>query len=133
MAKDADTVESFARGLLENPQSGLTNLSGAPCPAGKCVSFELRDKNIYSKNGGVHALVIAFDREMPRYDGLLFETPQGPPTTQPTNTPVVFHFAPQYRRMPGRMFYAVLLDSNEEIFEGAKPNWDEVLKTVVVE
>ena len=131
-AKDGETLESFAHGLLENPTTGLSKLS-SPCPVEHCLGLDLVDTSLYNKNGGAHALLMAFERGLPRYDGLPFETPQGPPTIGPTNTPVVFRFNPQYRRMPGKIFYAVLLDANTQIYEGAKPDWDAVVNSMVVE
>ena len=133
IAKDGQTLDSFARGLLENRSDAISNLNGALCPVEHCVALQLVDKSVYSKQGGVHALVIAFERELPRYDGLLFETPQGPPTTGPTNKPVAFTFPMQYRRMPGEIFYAILLDANAQIYDGSKPDWDAVLRSIVVE
>jgi len=133
MAKEGETLDAFAREMLENPTKGTSDLSSAPCPVEHCARLELVDKSIYSKQGGAHALLMTFERPLPRYDGLLFETPQEPPATGKINTPVAFRFALQYRRMPGRIFYAVLLDSNAQIFDGAKPDWEVVVKSVVAE
>jgi hypothetical protein len=70
---------------------------------------------------------------LPRYDGLEFETPQEPPATGTINKPVAFRFALQYRRMPGKIFYAVLLDANAQIFDASKADWEAVVRSVVVE
>jgi len=133
MAKEGETLDSFARGLLQNATAGLSDLSSSPCPVEHCVSLELVDKNIYSKQGGAHALLVTFERPIPQYDGLLFETPQEPPATGKVNTPVAFRFALQYRRMPGKIFYAVLLDANAQIFDRGKADWEAVVKSVATE
>lgn len=133
VAKEGETPDTFARELLENATNGISNLSSSPCPVEHCVSLQLVDKNIYSKQGGVHALVMTFERPLPRYDGLLFETPQEPPATGKINTPVVFRFPLQYRRMPGKIFYSVFLDANAQIFDAGKTDWEAVVKSVVAE
>ncbi len=133
VAKEGETLESFARGILENRTNAISDLSSGPCPVERCLGLELIDKSLYSKTGGARALVTAFERELPRYDGLVFEAPQQPQTTGAINQPVAFHFALQYRRMPGRVFYAVLLHANAGIFSGSEQDWEAVVKSLVVE
>jgi hypothetical protein len=133
VAPNGETLESFAKGMLKNPLRGLSDLSLGACPVERCVGLDLVDKNLYSKNGGAHALVTSFERPLPRYDGLIFEMPQEPPATGEVNKPVAFRFNLQYRRMPRTVFYAVLLDANAQIFDGAERDWESVVRSLVVE
>jgi hypothetical protein len=88
---------------------------------------------IYWKQGGAHILLVAFERDQPRYDGLPFEKPQGPPIEKPQEKPVAFHFEYIFHRIPGKLYYLVLLDSNQQIYANSKPEFDEFLKSLVVD
>ena len=88
---------------------------------------------MYPKQGGGHVLLVAFERDAPRYDGLAFEKPQGPDMPKGQEGPVVFHVEPSFRRIPGKLYYLALMDSNSEIFAGSKTEFDEFLKSLVVE
>lgn len=130
-----DFVTSYLKGHDVN-SDGHTRISTAadlPCPVDQCISLDVVAPSIYSKQGGAHLLVVVFERDQPRYDGLPFEMPQGPPTTKPQEQPVAFHFAYIFHRIPGKLYYLVLMDSNQQIFTGSKPEFVEFLKSVTVE
>jgi hypothetical protein len=99
----------------------------------RCLSLDLLVPGIYWKQGGAHLLVVAFERDEPRYDGLAFEKPQGPPIQKPQEKPVAFHFDYIFHRIPGKLYYLVLLDSNQQIFAGSKPEFETFLKSLIVE
>ncbi|HEV7423835.1 MAG TPA: hypothetical protein VGO21_01465, partial [Candidatus Paceibacterota bacterium] len=82
----------------------------------KMDAYEIIDKNIYKNIGGGHTYMIGVERSMPGYPGLLLESP----ATFPRNdsSQVSFYQTPEYMdRFKGRIFYAILLDSCEDIHE----------------
>jgi len=128
-------VKSFLtrNDVFNDDKTKVSTAPDLPCPVEHCLSLDLLVPGIYWKQGGAHILVVAFERDEPRYDGLPFEEPQGPPVTKPTETPVAFHFNYVFHRIPGKLYYLVLLDSNQQIFAASKPEFDDFLKSLVVE
>jgi hypothetical protein len=133
------SLDDFARSYLKDhdvfKDSG-TQVSTAhdlPCPVDRCLSLDIVVPGIYWKQGGAHILLVAFERDQPRYDGLPFEKPQGPPIEKPQEKPVAFHFEYIFHRIPGKLYYLVLLDSNQQIYANSKPEFDEFLKSLVVD
>jgi hypothetical protein len=130
-----DFVKSFLKehDALKDSNTQVNTASDLPCPVEHCLSLDLLVPGIYWKQGGAHILVVAFERDEPRHDGLPFEKPQGPPLTKPQEKPVAFHFNYIFHRIPGKLYYLVLLDSNQQIFANSKPEFQEFLKSLVVE
>ena len=130
-----DFVKSFLKDhdTFQDDKTQVSTASDLPCPVERCLSLDLLVPGIYWKQGGAHILVVAFERDEPRYDGLPFEKPQGPPITKPQETPVAFQFDYMFHRIPGKLYYLVLLDSNAQIFAGSKPEFQDFLKSLVVE
>ena len=130
-----DFVKSFLKDhdTFQDDKTQVSTASDLPCPVERCLSLDLLVPGIYWKQGGAHILVVAFERDEPRYDGLPFEKPQGPPITKPQEQPVAFHFAYIFHRIHGKLYYLVLLDSNQQIFANSKPEFVQFLKSLVIE
>jgi hypothetical protein len=132
------SLDDFVKSFLKdhdtfNDDKTQVSTANLPCPVERCLSLNILAPGIYWKQGGAHILVVAFERDQPRYDGLTFEKPQGPPTVKPQETPVAFHFEYIFRRIPGKLYYLVLLDSNQQIFANSKPEFEQFLKSLIVE
>jgi hypothetical protein len=128
-------VKSFLKDhdIFNDGKAQVNTAPDLPCPVERCLSLDVLAPGIYWKQGGAHILLVAFERDEPRYDGLPFEKPQGPPITKPQEKPVTFHFAYISHRIPGKLYYLVLLDSNQQIFAGSKPEFEDFLKSLAVE
>ena len=55
------------------------------------------------------------------------------PISKPQEGPVAFHFNYIFHRIPGKLYYLALLDSNQQIFAGSKPEFEDFLKSLIVE
>jgi hypothetical protein len=98
------------------------------------LSYEYTDKEIYKDMGGAHMLFVGFERTEPDYAGLLLEEPSIPKL--PDETDGVHYLRPgNFKgRFKGRIFYAVLLDTCEDIYEGSLKMFDQIVnKQIVVE
>jgi hypothetical protein len=127
------SVDDFAMSFATKHSAKVTTASDLPCPAERCVSLDVVVPDMYPKQGGGHILLVAFERDQPRYDGLSFEQPEGPPMKKGQEGPVAFHVEPNFRRVPGKLYYLVLLDSNQQIFANSKPEFESFLKSLIVE
>lgn len=131
-ATESQSLDDFAKSFLKGRSAQLSPLQSL-CPATSCLAFDVRLPDMYPDQGGGHILLVAFESEQPRYDGLLLEKPQGPPLQGTQPGPVAFRAEPNFRRIPGRLFYLVVLDSNEKIFASSKPMFDAFLQSLIVE
>jgi hypothetical protein len=82
----------------------------------KMISYEIHDKTMYQDIGGGHLYMIGVERKMPVNPGLLLESPVTLPSGE--STQVNYYTASDSKnRFKGRIFYAILLDSCEDINE----------------
>jgi len=103
------------------------------CPAPHCAAFDVVEKDVYAQQGGAHLAQVVFERPMPEYDGLIYEHPVEAQMPTDAKGPVAFRPEPILRRMPGTLYYMVLLDSNAFIYAKAKSDFDFVVQSIVVE
>lgn len=82
----------------------------------KLIAYELIDKSVYTEMGGAHMYVIGIERMAPAYPGLLLEEPASLPQGTPGE---VSYYQPLNckDRFDGKLFYAIMLDSCEDINE----------------
>lgn len=133
------SLDDFARSYLKahdvskDNDAQVTPAVDLPCPVEHCLSLDLVVPSIYSKQGGGHFLIVAFERDQPRYDGLPFEKPEDPIKKEGLHGRAYFRAEPVFHRIPGKLYYMVLLDSNQQIFPSSKPQFEEFLKSIVVD
>jgi hypothetical protein len=105
-------------------QGSLNNYSSS-------ISLELQDPNMYSDIGGAHIRVLGIERDEPQYPGLLLERPMKVPSA--SDTELSFYRASvSLDRFKGRIFYAVMLDVCEDIYEDANAVFYKVFKEQTV-
>ncbi len=81
----------------------------------KTVAYEIRDKTMYQNHGGGHLYMIGVERDAPKYPGLLLEDATALPQS---NAGMSYYRASDSKdRFKGKLFYAVMLDSCEDIHE----------------
>jgi hypothetical protein len=123
-------LETFSHGLLKDPrEANRTPLAGFQCPVAICLSSEIITNKLYKSEGGAHLLAVFFQSGQPADPGLRFETPQPLPkvsnnSTQPEETP---------QRFDGALYTFVTLDANQDIYPRARPDFDDLLKSIVVD
>jgi tetratricopeptide (TPR) repeat protein len=80
------------------------------------VAYEIIDKTIYPDMGGGHLYLIGIERNAPDYPGLLLESPV---TLPQGSAGQISYYRPSNSkdRFKGKLFYAIMLDSCEDINE----------------
>jgi hypothetical protein len=76
---------------------------------------------------------VIFERDEPEFPGLIFESPQGPPQPKAGAGPVAYHPSQIQQRIPGKLYYVVLLDTAASIEEPALKDFDFFLQNLTVE
>lgn len=132
-AGTGETLEDFVHKFLKGRYAEARPVAGLDCPSKPCVAYEVIDKAMYAEEGGAHLMVVAFAREMPEFDGLMFERAEAPPKPEGEGKMTYFRPGEGYHRLPGKRYFLVLLDSNAAIFDAAKQDYDFFLKSIRVE
>ncbi|MGA9671270.1 MAG: hypothetical protein WBQ94_18815, partial [Terracidiphilus sp.] len=80
-----------------------------------------------------HGRTVAFEREQPEFPGLVFESPQRLPASSGQEGPRAYHPNQIQQRIPGKLYYLVLLDTAASIEEPAMKDFDFFLQNLIVE
>jgi hypothetical protein len=82
------------------------------------IAYEVVDKSLYKDLGGGHLYVLGIEREAPKYPGLLLENPSTLPDG-PAGQVNYYTASDSKDRFKGKIFYAIILDSCEDIHESS--------------
>jgi hypothetical protein len=129
--KPGQTLEEFAASFGRD--GTFVPYTPVRCPAEKCIAEKGIQPEMYHENGDGHGRIIFFEREQPEFPGLIFESPSSLPHQEGKTGPETFSFAPAQQRMPGKLFYLVLLDTAASIEEPAMKDFDFFLENLTVE
>lgn len=131
-AQGNETLTDFTNRILQGQQ--VTQAVEAPrCPADECVAYHTITPRQYADAGDGHVLLIAFQREQPEFPGVRFEEPNPPPRDRKTGDVQYFVSQPHLGRIPGTIYYLVMLDAADSVFDKAKRDFEFVLKDFEVE
>jgi hypothetical protein len=142
-ARPHESLQSFAQRILAGFAQGMVKdplhvspapLPGIPCPVASCLFFEIINKKQYKAEGGAHLLGVFFESDSPDYPGLRFESPQPQPkVSNNPGQPAVAQPEPIVQRLDGPLYFFISLDSNEDIFPRARLDFQDLLKSLVVD
>ena len=103
------------------------------CPVAHCIALMGVQPGMYKKDGDGHGRLVIFERDEPEFPGLIFESPQGPPQPRAGAGPVAYRPNQIQQRIPGKLYYLVLLDAAASIEEPALKDFDYFLQNLTVE
>jgi len=126
-----ETLVEFAMKFLTKGTYG----PNAPtrCPVDHCIALKGERPGMYAKNGDGHPHAVVFERDEPAFPGLIFETPSEVPKP---DKPGAFKFSQPdqiQQRIPGKLYYLVLLDTSAATEEPALKDLDFFLENLTVE
>jgi hypothetical protein len=82
----------------------------------KMIAYEIKDITMYQDIGGGHLYMLGIERTAPKYPGLLLENPATMP--EGNSGEVTYYTTSDSKdRFKGKIFYAIMLDSCEDINE----------------
>jgi len=121
-----DFAKKYSKGLF-----GL--FTPARCPAEECVALWGIQQGMYKKDGDGRGRIIVFERDQPDVPGFIFETPME--ISKPESSEKITYYRPNQtqQRIPGKLFYLVMLDTAASIEEPAIKDLDFFLKNLDVE
>jgi len=103
------------------------------CPSTTCLAMAGVQPGMYKADGNGHAHMIAFERDEPPFPGLIFESPAPLPQSVPSAGTVAYRPAQTAQRIPGKLYYYVLVDMAASIEEPAMKDLDFFLQNLTVE
>jgi hypothetical protein len=103
------------------------------CPAATCIAMKGVQPGMYKEDGDGHGRIVVFERDQPEFPGLIFETPREMPKSKGGEE--VKYYSPNQiqQRIPGKLYYLVLLDTAASIEEPAMKDFDFFLANLTVE
>jgi hypothetical protein len=126
-----ETLQDFAKKFETNgtfqPDPTLK------CPAPDCIALNALQPGMYKADGDGHGRVLVFERDQPEFPGLIFESPQAPPVSQSGSAPVAYTPSQTQERIPGKLFYLVLLDTASSIEGPALKDYEFFLRNLTAE
>jgi hypothetical protein len=126
-----ETLAQFARKFLNKGTYQPGTLTR--CPADHCISLQGERPGMYAKNGDGYPRAVVFERDEPPFPGLIFETPTDDPKPDkpgPFRLPLPDH---TQQRMPGKLYYLVLLDTAASTEDPALEDFNYFLGNLTVE
>jgi hypothetical protein len=131
--RPGESLGDFVQSLTSGKLAAATPVT-ALCPSVTCMSFDLQTNEMYADQGGAHLQAIAFERSMPAFDGLIYEHPISVQLDK-AKAGEVQYFRPDavYHRLAGKRYFLLILDSNGDIFEAAKKDFDFFVRSVRAE
>ncbi|MEI6089511.1 MAG: hypothetical protein WCR42_03590 [bacterium] len=117
VAKKGDDFEAFMKNMF--PKDCKADIYPEFSKYPEMISMELRDSKLYPEYGGGHLHLLGLYRGKPDYPGLIIEEPMKYPEEQEEGKVVYYKPTPSYDRFDGTIFYAIMLDTCEDIYPQA--------------
>jgi hypothetical protein len=125
-----ETLEQFS--MRFRHKGTFTPFTPARCPAESCIALQAVQPGMYGGDGDGHGRVVFFERDQPEFPDLPFESPTSLPTSG-SSEPQVFHPGQIAGRIPGKLYYLVLLDTAASIEGPAMKDYELFLQNLTVE
>jgi hypothetical protein len=133
-ARSDETLVQFTKRILEG-QPAEQAMSAPRCPVDECLAYHTVTPGLYQDTGAGdgHVLLIAFARTQPEFPGVRFERPDPPPRDTKTGDVVYFAATPRLGRIPGTIYYLVMLDVADSVLDKAQRDFEFVVNDFEVE
>jgi hypothetical protein len=122
-----ETLEQFAESFAT--KGTFRSFTPSRCPASVCIGLLGVRPGLYGKQGDGQEQIVVFERDEPRFPGLIFEAPLDSSQTNVSQGSVESH--PE--RIPGKLYYLVALDTSSSIEEPADKDFGFILANLTVE
>jgi hypothetical protein len=126
-----ETLQDFAARYAKDGQ--FIPFASSRCPATTCIALKGVQPGMYKANGDGRGRMVTLERDQPEFPGLIFESPMDPPKSGETQGLHFYHPSQILLRIPGKLFYLVLLDTAASIEEPAAKDFDFFLQNLTVE
>jgi hypothetical protein len=126
-----ETLQAFSKKFQKN--GTFEPFVPSHCPAETCIALKGLQPGMYGRDGDGHGRILFFERNEPEFPGLLFEAPAEFPKSEGGEGTKYYRPSQILQRMPGKLYYVVLLDTAASIEEPAMHDFDFFLQNLTVE
>ena len=129
--KENETLQEFSKKFLND--GTFEPFTSVRCPSATCIAMKGVQPGMYKEDGDGHGRIVVFERDQPEFPGLIFEAPQEIPKSDGGEGVKYYRPNQIQQRMPGKLYYLVLLDVAASIEEPAMKDFDFFLENLTVE
>ena len=129
--KQNETLQEYSKKFLNDGTFELYTLPH--CPAATCIAMKGVQPGMYKEDGDGHGRIVVFERDQPEFPGLIFESPGQLPNAKVKEGMNYYELDQIQQRIPGKLYYLVLLDTAASIEEPAMKDFDFFLENLTVE
>jgi hypothetical protein len=129
--KENETLQEFSRKYLND--GTFEPFTPSRCPAAACIAMKGIQLGMYKEDGDGHGRVIIFERDQPEFPGLIFEAPILMPQFSAKGGTHEYQPGQIQQRIPGKLYYLVVLDTAASIEEPSMKDLDFFLANLTVE
>ncbi len=126
-----ETLQEFSKKFLT--KGAFEPFTASRCPADACIAMKGMQPGMYGMDGDGHGRILMFERDQPAFPGLIFESPLEVPKPDKAGGTQVYRPSQIQERIPGKLYYLVLLDTAASIEEPAMKDFDFFLQNLTVE
>jgi len=130
-AKPGESLGDFLKAAAP-PRVQIKTTAPPACPAEECSAAEGVLAGGYKAEGDALVTMVVFKRDEPAYPGLAFEQPMDLPKAEDGGVHY-FHAEERLRRLPGTLYYLVMLDTADSVKAQAREAFLAFLKSVRAE
>ena len=129
--EENETLQDFSKRFTK--KGTFEPFTPSHCPTTICIAMKGVQPGMYKQDGDGHGRIVVFERDQPEFPGLIFEAPRELPKSNGEEGAKVYHPNQLHQRIPGKLYYLVLLDTAASIEESAMKDFDFFLENLTVE
>jgi len=126
-----ETLENYAKRFMTKGR--FEPFTPSRCPTDQCIAIKGVRTGAYGKDGDGYGYMLVFERDQPPFPGLVFETPSQPPQLDASKAAQYYRPRQTQGRIPGKLYYVVLLDTAASIDKPAIEDLDFFLQNLTAE
>lgn len=127
-----ETLQDFSKRF--SAEGTFEPFTASRCPSDACIAMKGIQPGMYGKDGDGHGRIVAFERNQPEFPGLLFEAPWELPKPSGGGEGMSYYRPDQVKaRIPGKLYYLIVLDTAASIEEPAMKDLDYFLRDLIAE
>jgi hypothetical protein len=126
-----ETLQQFAQSFATKGK--FRPFTPPRCPVSSCVGLLGVRPGLYGKEGDGQEQIVVFERDEPRFPGLIFEAPADSSPAAASEGAVELRPDEIPERIPGKLYYLVALDTSSSIEEDADKDFGFILANLTVE
>lgn len=96
-------------------------------------AYQGKADDLYPNEGGASNYLLAFSRKAPAQPGILLEFPVAINKSDAETGVSYYQSQAEYYRLPGEIYYLLVLDTTESVFQESKEEFDLIVRNLLVE